>query len=288
MNKKVRTALIFAAAMVILGFGISCVAAGGGAGLKQLFDEGAFNIGPGAFTRIGSEYGGDSGFQICRGTESFPAEQIEELNIGWISGRVDLRVYDGEELKVAESGRTQLKEKEKLRYKLEDGVLTIRFCSLDARDVQSKELTVLIPKGMALSKLTVLTVSADTYAEGLEVMGEAGFTAVSGGIKTVDLTAGRLGLEAVSGNISAGGSADSVRANSVSGDVELYLTVCPHSLDVETVSGDVELSLPSDSMFTLDFDTVSGDCENEIGTRGKADNSINIETVSGDLTIEEN
>jgi len=44
----------------------------------------------------------------------------------------------------------------------------------------------------------------------------------------------------------------------MSGAVSLQMASCPADLKIDTVSGGIQLTLPSDSGFTLEYDTVSG------------------------------
>lgn len=218
----------------------------------------------------------------------------------------DIRSYDGEDIKVSETGRGELKEEERMRYKLEDGILSLRFASADARDVQAKSLTVLIPKDMELSEFSVRAVSAETCVDGLDICGYAEFDSVSGNILAERLNTVGLRLENVSGSSEVSGSVGRVKANAVSGRIKLDITdcsgevnvetvsgsvklslgECPCKLDVQTVSGGVDILLPEDSLFALDFDTTSGRCDSEFGNRKDADASFEVETVSGNLTIE--
>ena len=90
-----------------------------------------------------------------------------------------------------------------------------------------------------------------------------------------------------------------LKADSVSGDINVRYRIFENNVDIKTISGKVKIDLPQNAEFYLKTNTVSGEVVakfpitiisfnkmNQLeGTVGMGDNSIIIDTVSGDIYI---
>lgn len=196
------------------------------------------------------------------------------------------------------------------------------------------ELSVKLPRAASLE---VESVSADVQVEGvrgrhLQIESVSGAVVMSGdperlrvgtvsGRMQLESSAREVRMETVSGRMNLRGKApDSLRAESVSGDIALQLDSISGSLDAETVSGDlrigtaalagriqlesmsgsVELSLPRDSSARLHASSFSGSIESDAGevdrrrygpgaslehVLGNGDADVSVETFSGRIRI---
>lgn len=116
---------------------------------------------------------------------------------------------------------------------------------------------------------------------------------VSGVITISNASALEVSLNMVSGKASFDGSAGSLKANSVSGDIQLSPSACPEETDMDTVSGQLILNLPRGSEFTAEYDTLSGSfstgfpaaTDNGRVRVGSAGNKITMNTTSGNMSI---
>ena len=116
---------------------------------------------------------------------------------------------------------------------------------------------------------------------------------VSGNIEASDIKAD-IGVLArtTSGNIYLSGELGINSCRSVSGRIELYIYDAD-SVDVNTTSGDVKMSLLECPGYYVEFDSVSGEYTSDhsgsvSGNKyysGDGSLEINVETVSGDLTL---
>ena len=112
-------------------------------------------------------------------------------------------------------------------------------------------------------------------------------------------------LETVSGDISVSSWEErwgGTNIETVSGDVDISFSQNggdSFAIDIETTSGDVKITLPENASAQIEYDTVSGDFEclretttvkksgkKAIYTIGDGEQHIEVETVSGDLTVE--
>jgi hypothetical protein len=268
----------------------------------------------------------DSNEVIVSDQASVPASSIHKIKISWVAGSVNLRVGNGEDIVFSESSYRTLTDRQKMRFTVSDsGELRIEFCedlenifdwfSLDA-NMPAKTLTMEVPASLVglLSDVDIETVSA-----GIDLTGVYGtktdLSTVSGGIRCADIlanelelgstsgsivcencTSGSLKLNNVSGSMRAEGEYDRVKAESVSGSVNISSAKQPESIDVDGVSGSITIALPEGSNFTAKLDSVSGSvsCEfpgtigDDMVVVGSGGAVYHINTVSGSLKIVKN
>lgn len=183
--------------------------------------------------------------------------------------------------------------------------------------VKPKELVVSVPRAMLeCGELDIQLdgVSNDAYISsaklnGLNVNGISGSIAienvsakdmdldtVSGLIDVSDCAADAIKVVSISGEMTIGGIFGSARLNSTSGAV--WFTDGSDGikeLEIGTVSGDVTMQLPESAGFNMMVSTVSGDVSSVFelvknGSNyvyGDASADFDIDTASGDITIQE-
>lgn len=320
MKKSTRFVVLTACGLILAGLLLCGVAIARGADILQMMKNGDFslhsgelNLGQGISVANG-QYGGNDSYTVCTGGEAqFSAAKVERLDIGWIAGNVEISVYDGDEIRVTESASRPLEENEKLRWKLEDGVLRLRYCAPGVCNMQEKSLVVLIPESLCLEELEVDVISAELTLDTLTVSGEVNFDSVSGGVRARMLSCERLSVSTVSGQGEIGGSMERLRYSStsggmqadelpegcevetdtVSGNMELRFEGCPGNIEADSTSGNVRIYLPDDVGFALDYDSVSGDLDCDFPYLkgvygGEVRFEMDISTTSGDLNIHKN
>lgn len=249
--------------------------------------SGDFSIG-----LTGNVYSGD--YNIGGGSVTEPINAVE---VDWVSGKIEISVYDGETTEISENEISD--EDYKLRYKVENGRLTVHSeksgFSFGIISRPKKELTIKIPRAYAenLKTLKINSTSAEINLNGLTVLESTETDTVSGRVTAENLNTASLECDTVSGDVKASGAIEAFDLSSTSGAAEITTTVPLKKLETDTVSGDVTLTLPESSGFTLEFDTVSGDlnCElpmtNKNGKHICNDGSAEFEadSTSGDFTI---
>ena len=320
MKKSTRIIVLTACVLILAGFIFCGIAIARGADIRQMLRDGDFSINTAELNMdlgisvADGQFGGDSGYTVCaKGEESFSAASVERLDIGWIAGSVEISAYDGEEIKVTESASRVLAENEKLRWKLDNGVLRLRYCAPGTCNMQAKALTVLIPESLCLEGLEADVISAELTLNALSVSGEVNFDSVSGGVRARRLVCERLTISTVSGEAEIEGGMESLRYSStsggmradglpegcavetdtVSGNMELRFDGCPGDIEADSTSGSVTVYLPGDVGFELDYDSVSGDLDCDFPSLrevygGSVMFSMDVSTTSGDLDIRKN
>jgi len=233
--------------------------------------------------------------------KTFGIDQLKEIYIHSVSSDVSVFSTDEEDIKIHFYGRSALKSEKalpKLITSLEGSKLKIEikypkvvFC--DANVV----LDVYIPQDYR-ENIVIDTVSANVDISNLNINNFHCKT-VSGDLRIESLILDNFALKTTSGNINIMDIAGNLRAESVSGNVNVGYEVFTHNIDIKTVSGDVKVNLPKNAGFYLKTNTFSGKVvtkfpitvtslnkKNQLeGTVGAGDNSIIIDTVSGDIYL---
>lgn len=184
-----------------------------------------------------------------------PIDNINNLDIEWVSGDVDIEYYDEDVILIEESPAST---KSPMIYKIEDN--TLHIDEFDSKTVpfsnkKKKNLTVKLPK---------------------------------------DFVANRIELEMVSANLTASSlNVNSFDFESVSGNAHASFTAQPSRIDIDTVSGTSQLVLPSDiTGYSISSESVSGSVNtNDFGNTllyGDGATKIDVESVSGNLIVEKN
>lgn len=243
------------------------------------------------------------------------SDDINSIDIHWISGSVRVEVFDGDKVEIREDGYNT--ESEKLRYRVSNGKLTVQFSKTRVWFLSyshlSKDLVVRLPRNTAgeLKTLDIESVSAKVYASGLHA-DELEVESVSGGIELEDISADTTELKSVSGKIVTSElTTDRLDTNNVSGKTEIYGNIgrldaetvsgsivmstetTPDKADLNSVSGSITLYLPEDCGFTAKLESVSGKVSSDFAmtsegkkyTCGDGQCKISAETVSGGLNI---
>lgn len=147
-----------------------------------------------------------------------------------------------------------------------------------------------IPEYAQIQPSYTLSVPSGANIESKTVSGDTKVTGVTGNIK----------VSAVSGDVFVDNLPHSLNVDVVSGDVEVTLNKDMTNLAVKSISGDVSISAPAGTGGKLSFNAVSGDVDSSLsgitvtskpghksasGTFGTGVTSVDVSTVSGDITI---
>ena len=224
----------------------------------------------------------------------FRAGEIDRLKIQWAAGKIVLVPVEGDEISVTEE---LLGEDKTMVLKKDGDTLCVQYCegavgiSFGTGSVK-KNLYITVPQSWVCKELEIDAASATVQGENLTIQ-ELSSSTASGSHTFQNCTVEKLTMETVSGNLNYTGSLEKLNFNGVSAQADVALTNLPKSIDVETVSGDLNLTLPKECGFTLEKDTVSGHFSSELETTeqngkyiyGNGHSKIEIEGVSANIRI---
>lgn len=184
---------------------------------------------------------------------------VTALSVEWVAGSVTVVPAEGNEVTVTEDYNGE-DEKMRLRWKIEDGVLSVKFCKptrFGRNDMAKKSLTVAIPAAMleAMGTVDIVGVDCDITFKGNA--DELSLEAVKGAL-TVEGDIGTLDVEAVDGHVIFRGGVRDADVECVNADVTMHLDMAAE-LDFDEVNGDVQLYL-SEAVtgFTVERDSLGG------------------------------
>jgi len=235
--------------------------------------------------------------------KTFGIDQLKEIYIHSVSSDVSVFSTDEEDVKIHFYGRSALKS-EKALPKL---ITNLEGCKLKIEIEYPKVLfywaaadvllDIYIPRDYR-DNVIIDAVSADVDISNLDINNFQCKT-VSGDLKIKSLGSDNLTLKTTSGEVNIMDFTGNLKADSGSGDINVRYRVFDNNIDVKTISGKVKIDLPQNAEFYLKTNTVSGEVVTKFpitiisfnkmnqleGTVGIGDNSIIIDTVSGDIYI---
>lgn len=225
----------------------------------------------------------------------FSGKEIDRLKIEWAAGNIVLVPAEGDKISVTE----ELLGGDKTMVLKKDGsTLYVQYCegavgiSFGSNSGLKKNLYICVPQDWVCKELEIDAASATVQAEYLTIQELTSSTA-SGSHTFTNCQVEKLKMETVSGNLDFSGSLDKLDFNGVSAQANLVLSNRPKSINLESVSGDMNLTLPEGCGFTLEKDTVSGRFSSELETmeqngkiiHGDGSCEIDVEGVSASVHI---
>lgn len=224
-----------------------------------------------------------------------PAEDIRELDIEWLSGKIKIYPGNTDRITVEEDGNFQ--DKYAMVVRQDEDSLKVRFFQeernvIGLHSIPDKDLIITVPADWYCNALEIETASASLEVSKLNI-GEVEFSGASGACTFENCNVDLLDIGTASGDVRFVGSLNRLDCDAASANVYAALTNVPGSLDLDTMSGDLELILPAQAGFTLAMDTASGDFNTDFDIQRKdarmvsGDGAcrINISALSGDVTI---
>jgi len=254
-------------------------------------------------------YNGYNDEKYSIGNAEIECPGLKKIEIDWLSGNVSVYSHEGDKVIIRE--KEGLEDDFKLRYLLEDNVLTIKFlkCTNKVRPLKPKEkeelinkkcLEVILPeslkdngiilhantisadvfvKNVKLSDIFIKTISGDIELAGITST-DINTSTTSGDLNITDITAFDISTKSVSGDVELENvKANELFAETVSGDVSSRNLIVSGEATIKTVSGDADIYGEFNS---VEGRTVSGDFEIE---SSKCPQKVDISTTSGDIEL---
>lgn len=192
---------------------------------------------------------------------------LREIHVDWVSGPITVKFYDGDTVQVTETAKRALDEDEKLYLEVAGGELSVRWNSallqIGIQRETSKQLEILIPRIFydGLEKVDIASVSGNVEIDGMTAV-ETSFGTVSGVLFLSNIASESIRVETISGDVTCENisSTESLWVGSTSGNItlsgisagaaeldntsgEIVFAGAPTELECSTVSGNVQLDL---------------------------------------------
>ena len=239
-------------------------------------------------------YTPDAGYTLGN-TDVVQLNGFRSIDVTWISGQVNVELYDGEGISLTEtlSDGSDVNLPMEWQVNEDKGVLDICSQPQLMSATEEKILTVKLPRSMVLYELDIETVSAgvsvDLTDEDTLSLSELDVTSVSGAIRVYAANAGEISLSTTSGSISGSVRTQKLEADSVSGSIDLALDITPAELEAETTSGRIVMQLCDlstlPSPLPVEFKTTSGKLSSDVTFTTAKDAAWEFQTVSGNVEL---
>lgn len=236
----------------------------------------------------------DAGYNAGNG-DVVQLNGFREIDIEWISGQVDVVLYDGEGIELSETLMDGSAVSLKMEWQVneDEGTLDIRSQPLLMSAAEEKYLVVKLPRSLVLHGLDIETVSAgvlvDLTDEDTLTLQELDVTSVSGAISVYAANAGEISLSTTSGSVGGSVRTEKLEAESVSGSINLTLDTTPTEVEAENGSGSVVLRLRDRSSvpspLPVAFRTVSGKLSGNVDFQTAERALWEFETGSGNVEL---
>lgn len=222
------------------------------------------------------------------------AEPITHIEIAWTAGTITIQPGDTNRIQLSESGTFDSDEAMVCRQ--QGSKLMIEYQERDVfigiYSTPEKDLTITVPRDWQGESIEIDAAAARLEMRDIAVR-ELDFDSASGEGIFEHCAMEKLDIDTASGDIHYSGTLDTLRFEAMSAKLTAILENNPGSLNVDTMSGDVDITLPAHCGFTASVDAMSSDFTSDFDVTNKNDTylhgdgscRITVSAMSGDVTI---
>ncbi len=226
---------------------------------------------------------------------AFDPSEIRDIEIDWAAGSIAIIPSDtATEITVSETEVSS--EGYKMNCQKSGSKLSIEFSDTKVYFGISfdkpKDLLIEVPSGWICETLEIDTASARVELNDLTVH-EFDFDGASGICNITNCHIDEIDVDTASGDVNFTGTLDRLDCDAASATCRITLTNIPRSIELDSVSGDLDLTLPADCGFRCALDSMSGHFSSDFETthhngaytHGDGYCRINVSAMSGDVNI---
>lgn len=187
-------------------------------------------------------YTPDAGYTLGN-TDVVQLNGFRAIDIEWVSGQVNVELYDGEGIQLSETMMDGSDAALKMEWQVNEdkGTLDIRSQPQLMSATEEKRLVVRLPRSLVLHELDIKTVSAgvsvDLTDEDTLTLQELDVTSVSGEISVYAANAGEISLSTTSGSISGSVRTQSWRRTAAAAALTWRWTSCRQNWKQKPAAG---------------------------------------------------
>ena len=245
---------------------------------------------------------GSWGGETQLGNASVDAASVENLDVAWAAGSVNVRVVDDDEadgaVQLIETAPRGLTKAQQMRWGMDGATLKVDYGSgFSCFSLSRKDLEVRLPKSCAerLGWVGIDGASGRYDVEGLSAE-TLELNLASGEMNVNDVRAKRLNVDVASGQLNVAGSFEqAVSLQTASGKTSVVCEdACPRSIDADVASGFMSVTVPENSGFTARVDKLSGSFASAFALTqtgdtyvcGNGEASLDVDLASGEFRLE--
>jgi len=243
-----------------------------------------------------SLYVADTNKEVTQHTVSentIPADGVRALEIEWAAGNITITAADTDYISFSESG--EISEQNQMVAIQNGDTLTLRFrrkANHFGISDPAKDLTITVPRDWICEDLHIEAGAVNIQADELYIRElELDLAAVDCIFERC--TIGSADIDAASGRLHFDCSLETMECDAASADISAILENVPYSMQFDSVSGKVDLTLPADAGFSAEVDSLSSGFHSDFDTVfqsgrylcGDGACRISMDGLSGDLTI---
>lgn len=228
------------------------------------------------------------------------AQKISNLEIEWAAGSVT--ILPGTQTDTIRFWDDYTgDEKYLLYYTTKGNTLKIQYCEEDWEELDfgihfgspiNKNLVIEVPESWICDSLEIDAASAKLEVHDLTI-NQVEIDTASGAVGFENCNVMHLDVDTASGDVIYTGTLVTLDCDSASASIVANLQNVPQSMELDTASGNLDITLPEDAGFSVKLNALSGkfqsdfDCENSNGRYicGNGGCTIDVSAMSGNVYI---
>ena len=237
----------------------------------------------------------DSGYTTAQApTVLFSPEEVKNIQIEWASGRINIQTGDVDAINITENG--SYSDQQAMTYKQSGDTVYIRYqkdsIKIGFFSATSKDLTVTVPKDWICGELAMDVASAEVTINAVTAQ-RVDVDTASGDYQFISCDIGDLDIDTASGSIKYGGTLNSLDCDAASGRFVGIFSNTPKSIQMDSASGDLDITLPENAGFRVNMEALSGHFDSDFPTNvvngsyvcNNGDCEIDFDGLSGSICI---
>lgn len=225
-------------------------------------------------------YAYDDAESYKAGEGEVDAASLSAIQVDWLNGYVSIKGYDGDTVCFSEVTAQEIGMQ--MHWRVQDGVLDIRYCANGTLpDNSKKQLEILVPHQIA-ADIDINTVSASVICNQIKLQDLTAYS--KAGLLNISVTAKSANVGSDAGIIKLFGDIRDITCAAGSAESTIKLSAQPERMYVAADSGDVTVTLPDKSEFVAAFDSQTGTLVNQFEGEVE-DNTLTVGNGKGKYTF---
>lgn len=199
---------------------------------------------------------------------------IHGIEIDWVAGDIQIQTADVDSILVDVS---QEQVDKPVVISVDEGELQLQYCQkkqmnsligMHLNEKEFKNLTITVPRDWICRDLDIDAAAANLVVNDMRI-GEVNFDSATGICDFNECQISQLELETASGDVFFSGELQELDGDAVSANITAILYNTPRSIEVDSMSGNLEVTLPEDTGFQLRLQAMSSNWVSDFETEAR-------------------